>query len=75
MKRYHIALLDVIEWSLPAQLPSAGALFMFFFRVKHIGQADPVRVHFTAAGLSAQMARIVALGKYTYKSQSVIMVL
>ena len=46
---------------------------MFFFRVKHIGQADPVRVHFTAAGLSAQMARIVALGKYTFTSQSVIM--
>ncbi len=75
MTGHHITLLDVIERSLPELLPSAGALFMFFFRVKHIGQADPVRVHFTAAGLSAQMARIVALGKYTFKSESVIMVL
>ena len=75
MTVHHITLFDVIERSLPEQLPSAGALFMFFCRVKHIGQADPVRVHFTAAGLSAQIARIVALGKYTFKSQSVIMVL
>jgi hypothetical protein len=41
MTGHHITLLDVIERSLPELLPSAGALFMFFFRVKHIGQADP----------------------------------
>jgi hypothetical protein len=33
----------------------------------------PVSVHFTAAGLSAQMASIVALGKYTFVAKNVIM--
>jgi hypothetical protein len=42
MTGHHITLFDVIERSLPEQLPSAGALFMLFFRVKHIGQADPI---------------------------------
>ncbi len=41
MTGHHITLFDVIERALPEQLPSAGALFMFFCRVKHIGQADP----------------------------------